>query len=185
MLHGGEPECGVPGLIPCDEFDVDDDTDDGEPTPDLDLNDRVQDGNNDGTGRIDMGVYEHVANLCPWDLNGDCCVNEEDLAILVAAAGPCPPLPAACPADFDCNGVINRFDARELIQHYGPCPNTAFCPAPPPGCGVGSSAAAIGGALAQIGFADVADYAAWVPSATESQAFVCACVLQVLLEAQP
>ena len=184
-LDGGVPPCGAPGLIPCDEFDVDDDGIDGEPTPELDLKDRVLDGNYDDIVRVDMGAYE-FEDLCPWDLNGDCCVDEDDLAILLAAAGPCPPLPADCPADFDCDGSVGRLDHRELIKNFGPCPagpDPELCQAPD--CDSVTSAAALGGALAQMGFAEVPDYQAHILATSEGEAFVCACVLQVLLEAQP
>ncbi len=122
---------------------------------------------------------------CEGDLNGDCCVDNDDLAIVIMDQGPCPVLPAGCPSDLDCDGKVGRSDATILIKNFGPCPGTAFCPAPPPGCGVGTSAAALGGALAQIGFVDVAAFEAWVQTASEPEAFVCACLLLAVLEAQP
>ena len=65
-----------------DTYDVDQDGDTDEETPDLDLLDRIV------NSLIDMGAYEIN---CPWDLNGDCVVNTSDLLILFSQWGPPPP----------------------------------------------------------------------------------------------
>ncbi|MCH8166055.1 MAG: hypothetical protein IH889_10650, partial [Planctomycetes bacterium] len=50
--------------------------------------------------------------------------------------------------------------------------------------GAGSSPS-LTAALAQMGFDSVDEYQDWLIDASDSEAFVCACVLQALLEAQP
>ena len=50
--------------------------------------------------------------------------------------------------------------------------------------GAGSSPS-LTAALAQMGFDSVDEYQDWLIAASDSEAFVCACVLQALLEAQP
>ncbi len=96
----GDPDDSV---IPDDIFDLDNDNDELEPTPDLDLGDRVVDGDEDMTAVVDMGAYESVP--CPWDLNGDCVVGVEDLLIILANWG--------SPYDID--------DFDDLMDAWGPC----------------------------------------------------------------
>lgn len=50
------------------------------------------------------------------DLNGDCIVNGLDLALLLAAWGPCT---APCIGDLDMNGVIDGADLTGLLAHWG------------------------------------------------------------------
>ncbi|MCZ6543381.1 MAG: hypothetical protein O6768_06915, partial [Planctomycetota bacterium] len=53
------------------------------------------------------------------------------------------------------------------------------------GAGVSGSSSSLTAALAQMGFDSVDEYQDWLIAASDSEAFVCACVLQALLEAQP
>ena len=62
---------------------------------------------------------------CPWDLNGDGKVDDDDLTIFKAA------YPSkigdsnwnsAC--DFDGNGEVDFDDFIEFTAHWGPCPET-------------------------------------------------------------
>lgn len=51
------------------------------------------------------------------DLDGDRCVGASDLAILLAAWGPC----TRCPADLDGNGVVGSPDLAILLASWGGC----------------------------------------------------------------
>ena len=93
-----------------DTYDVDQDGDTDEETPDLDLLDRIV------NSLIDMGAYEIN---CPWDLNGDCVVNTSDLLILFSQWGP--PPPPNKPADFNNDGIVNTVDLLILFANWGLC----------------------------------------------------------------
>ncbi|MCH8343894.1 MAG: hypothetical protein IH983_07890 [Planctomycetes bacterium] len=121
---------------------------------------------------------------CVGDLNGDCCVDKLDAQILLNQMGPCPAGPGACLGDLNGDCVVDKLDHRDLLDHFGACPTTGACPSPPPGCGT-TTTEALQGAVTQMGFAQVADYQAHISATSEGEAFVCACVLQALLEAQP
>ncbi len=121
-------------VIPCDFFDLDNDDLDctfmaDEATPDLDLINRILDGDNNGADRVDMGAYEFIHPLdCIWDLNGDGMVGGPDLAILLAEWGPC----VDCgnrPADFDGSCVVGASDLLDLLANWGACP--AYSAEPP------------------------------------------------------
>ncbi len=98
--------------------------------------------------------------------------------------GPCPAGPGACLGDLNGDCVVNKSDHSDLLGHFGACPSTQLCPSPPPGCGT-TTTEGLEGAVTQMGFAEVADYQAHISATSEGEAFVCACVLQALLEAQP
>ncbi len=85
----------------------------------------------------------------------------------------------------DLNGdcVVDRLDHSDLLGHFGACPTTPACSTAPSGCG--SATAGLEAAVTLMGFAEVADYQAHISATSEGEAFVCACVLQALLEAQP
>ncbi len=121
---------------------------------------------------------------CVGDLNGDCCVDKLDADILLIQMGPCPAGPGACLGDLNGDCVVDRLDHRDLLSHFGACPTTQACPSPPPGCGP-VIVTGLEGAVTLMGFSDVPDYQAHISATSEGEAFVCACVLQVLLEAQP
>ncbi len=59
------------------------------------------------------GVPDECAVL--GDLNGDGVVNAGDLAILLAAWGPC----SDCPADLDGDGVVGAADLAALLANWG------------------------------------------------------------------
>ena len=121
---------------------------------------------------------------CVGDLNGDCCVDRLDADILLNKMGPCPAGPGACLGDLNGDCVVDKSDHRDLLSHFGACPGTQYCPTAPPGCGT-TTTTQLEGAVTQMGFSGVADYQGHISATSEGEAFVCACVLQVLLEAQP
>ncbi|MEE8156344.1 MAG: hypothetical protein V3T53_15425 [Phycisphaerales bacterium] len=114
-------------VIPCDFFNLDNDLLDctfmaDEPTPDLDLFNRVLDGDLMGGPRVDMGSYEFVHPFsCPWDINGDGMVGAFDLLTLLANWGTCLDC-GNCPADFDGNCTVGASDLLALLANWGPCP---------------------------------------------------------------
>ena len=67
--------------------------------------------------RLDNITIERTA-AAPADLNGDGVVDGADLAILLAAWGPCPPK-GSCQADFDGNGVVDGADLTTLLAAWG------------------------------------------------------------------
>ena len=63
-----------------------------------------------------ISIERTTAN--PADLNGDGIVDGADLAILLAAWGPCPPK-GACDADLDGNDAIDGADLATLLAAWG------------------------------------------------------------------
>ena len=120
-------DVGDTGAVLCDAFDVDEDgadcVSDPEPTPDLDLINRVLDGKNEGGEAIvDMGSYEFIhPDICPWDVDSICDVGVSDFLELLGTWGPCPPM-EGCPADFDDSGDVGVSDFLALLGNWGPCP---------------------------------------------------------------
>ncbi len=55
----------------------------------------------------------------PEDLDNDGVVGAGDLAILLAAWGPCPAFPAACPADLNGDGAVDAGDLAILLAAWG------------------------------------------------------------------
>ncbi len=53
----------------------------------------------------------------PADLDGDGAVNGADLAVLLAAWGPCPPK-GSCPADLDGSGAVDGGDLAALLSAW-------------------------------------------------------------------
>lgn len=90
VIDEGNP---VESVIPCDFFNLDNDAFDctfmaEEPTPDLDLFNRVLDGDEYMTAIVDMGAYEFChPDICPWDLDDDGMVGASDLLLLLANWG--------------------------------------------------------------------------------------------------
>ncbi|MCZ6735989.1 MAG: FG-GAP repeat protein [Planctomycetota bacterium] len=130
-------------------------------------------------------------NECPGDFTGplgvpDCRVDAFDQARLLACWGmPCGDLTGDCTTD--------PFDQARLLANWGACPQAPLCgPGPALSCSQGAqggggsgSSSSLTEALAQMGFASVDEHQAWLIAASDSEAFVCACVLLALLEAQP
>jgi len=109
------------GNFPSDTFDLDDDGDTSEPTPDLDSVERLQDGVDDGNVVIDLGAFEHPDN-CTGDITGDFNVGVEDLLDLLEAWGKCPtPCPPSCDADIVENCVVDVSDLLALLSTWGDC----------------------------------------------------------------
>jgi len=97
-------------------------------------------GNGSGTGLSDNGwlvckfddstggiyaiarqLVEPTAVPCPADLNNDRVVDGNDLGLLLAAWGACPPS-GACPADFNNDGAVDGVDLGILLAAWGACP---------------------------------------------------------------
>jgi len=89
-------------------------------------------------------------------------------------------------------------DLLALPAYWGACPQAPLLcgPGPELSCGQGAqggggssggpgSSPSLTAALAQMGFDSVGEYQAYITTVSDSEAFVCACVLQALLEAQP
>ncbi len=93
-------------VIPVDIFDVDQDTDEKEITPDLDGLKRIVNCS------VDMGVYEIS---CPWDLNSSGFVGTSDLLALFTQWG------TDGSADFSCDGIVGTADLLILFVNWGPC----------------------------------------------------------------
>jgi len=102
-FDSGDPDEKV--ILP-DIFDVDQDKDETERTPDLDLIDRIV------NGIVDMGAYEIP---CPWDLDNSGSVDTNDLLALFAQWG------TDGSADFDSNDIVNTADMLILFANWGSC----------------------------------------------------------------
>ncbi len=112
-------DVGSNGSVPPDDFDVDDDNDLTEPTPDLDVMDRVQQSFPDGAPLVvDMGAYEFVTVTCPWDCGGtpDGAVDIVDFLALLGQWG------VACGScDTGTGGPgVDTVEFLGLLQHWGP-----------------------------------------------------------------
>jgi hypothetical protein len=108
-------ETGDNVFVPADDQDVDDDGDVLENTPDLDLNDRIEDGLADSVFTVDMGSFEY---RCIGDIDGDGVVGIVDFLHLLAAWGPNP----GHPADLDRDDSVGILDFLLLLAYWGPCP---------------------------------------------------------------
>ncbi len=59
------------------------------------------------------------ACTCASDLTGDCTVDGLDMALLLAAWGPCPSPIEPCPSDLDGDGIVGIVDLLLLLQTWG------------------------------------------------------------------
>lgn len=73
-----------------------------------------------GFGRIDASRSLQLAPppYAPEDLNRDGDVNAQDLAILLAAWGPCADCDGGCAADFDGNCTVGATDLARLLDAF-------------------------------------------------------------------
>jgi hypothetical protein len=103
VIDGGQ------GTIPVDTYNVDDDTDLTELTPDLDRKPRSR-----GNGP-DMGAFErYEPGACPGDVNGDGLVDVDDLIHVILNWG-----------QPDASGVYDVDDMIAVILGWGPCPGNS------------------------------------------------------------
>jgi hypothetical protein len=114
--------------VPDDLNDVDEDTDDDEPTPDRDLWTRIYESS------VDMGAFEF---RCLGDLDCDCDVDGFDESMLLGEWGSysSPPYRAG---DLNSDGNVNGGDLARLIAAWGTC--ATGCIAETSGCPTGSGA---------------------------------------------
>ncbi|MCH8823054.1 MAG: right-handed parallel beta-helix repeat-containing protein [Planctomycetes bacterium] len=103
-------------IITDDFFDLDNDGSTSEPTPDLDLNNRIS-SPDDECQVVDMGAYEFVQGCCQWDLDDNDMVSTSDLLTLFAEWGIHDP----GPPDFDCDGDVDTNDLLALFANWGRC----------------------------------------------------------------
>ncbi len=83
---------------------------------DLDGNERIVDGDGDGTAAVDMGAYEYQGYpVCDEDLDGDGAVGAFDLALVLGNWGFNP----GSPADLDHDGTVGPFDLALLLGAWG------------------------------------------------------------------
>jgi hypothetical protein len=73
----------------------------------------------DNSATSSGAAYVFDLGACPPDLDdsGDGLVNAADLAVMLAAWGPC-----ECPADLDSSGDVGPEDLAELLANWGKCP---------------------------------------------------------------
>ena len=86
---------------------------------DIDGQARAWGGDENGTWVVDMGSDEFGSRI-PGDLNGDGCVDQADLGILLADWG-C--TGGDCPGDADGDGDTDQADLGILLANWG-----AGCP---------------------------------------------------------
>jgi hypothetical protein len=106
---------GSNDAVPSDTFDVDQDMNAAEKTPDRDIEERI-------VGRfVDMGAYEQPDNAenCEADVTEDGVVDVEDLVAVILGWGSCPPPPEACPEDANGDGVVDVQDLVGVILNWG------------------------------------------------------------------
>ncbi len=120
-LADGSPcvDSGLNAAVALDEADLDSDLLTGETVPyDLDGEARMMSvGGCSGLVTVDMGAYEALGltEIHLGDLDGDGVVAAGDLAVLLAAWGPCG---ACCPADYNGDGMVDSTDLAVLLASW-------------------------------------------------------------------
>jgi len=75
-----------------------------------------------GSGDGMVSVYlSGCFKMCDEDLDGNGVVDSNDLGILLAAWGNCPPAPSECPSDLNGDGEVGSKDLGILVAAYGIC----------------------------------------------------------------
>src|SRR5262249_2878784 len=110
---------GANGYVPLDVYDVDNDGNTGENTPDRDRLERILHTN------VDMGAYEHHSNApytCCADINGSGCVNIDDLLLVINGCGHAGNADIAGASGCSGDGTVNIDDLLAVINGWGACP---------------------------------------------------------------
>jgi hypothetical protein len=112
---------GAFAAIPDDEYNVDDDANTNEDTPDRDRKPRVL------GSAADMGAFErYETGTCP-DVDGNGVVDVDDLIGVILGWGPCPTPPALCQANVETAGTsattVDVDDLVAVILAWGACPD--------------------------------------------------------------
>ncbi len=115
--------------VPLDDFDVDNDGNVQELTPDLSAMDRLRNGLQVGDAVVDMGAYEFVPFILAWDcqVNPDGAVGVVDLLDLL---GQWQQVCTSCDFGLDPVGVDTP-DLLALLAHWGEVAPGSGAPAPP------------------------------------------------------
>jgi hypothetical protein len=126
-------DTGLDSALSADTYDLDQDGCPNEKTPDLDCKDRIY------GEHIDMGAYEwRPAYSCPWDINGNGCVNIDDLFAVILNWGQCSTNCVECIGDITGgvgpNGFVNVDDLFAVIMHWNLGCTCNGYPAPCPCC---------------------------------------------------
>ena len=77
------------------------------------------DGASPGPAQGSVNAFVNTTAPCPADLDGTTDVGFQDLLLLLASWGPCPP---ECVADLDGDGTIGFQDLLLLLASWGVCP---------------------------------------------------------------
>ncbi len=98
---------------------------DADMTTDMDGNDRIVDGDDDGHALVDLGPYEYQpdAATCDGDANGDGLVDPLDSGFVLARFG-CPVGtgdPNCDIADQNSDGWVDPLDVGFVLARFGEC----------------------------------------------------------------
>jgi len=120
-LSEGSPaiDTGLNSAVPLDDADLDADLITAETVPyDFDGEARMMSvGGCTGVVTVDMGAFEALGltEIQLGDLDGNGIVDAGDLAVLLAAWGPCT---ACCPADYNGDGMVDSTDLAVLLASW-------------------------------------------------------------------
>jgi hypothetical protein len=175
----------VAGVIPLDVRDIDDDSDQGEFTPDLDITDRVVPLD---PADVDMGCYAcKEQEPCPWDVTNNGVVDIQDWLAVFQQWGTVPPHTADIAPDCG-DGDVGSADFLLMVQHWGESCTDGFAGGEAPGAGAQDSAGVAPGsgltldeALFVLGFASEDEYMAWVAVSSAEDVLSSAALLATLM----